>query len=88
MPTITIIYDRYTEIEGIKVIYYKQPQYFSLMTSTPCELPMDVFDDIVNGAVQLYLNYSGGYIKEQKEAAKKAREKANKENRQSDSNED
>jgi hypothetical protein len=50
-PTITVVYDRYTEVEGIKVIYYKQPQYFNLMTSTPCELPMDAFDDIVSGAV-------------------------------------
>jgi len=63
-PTITVIHDRYTDIRGVKVIYYKQPQYFSLMTSTPCELPMDAFEDIVSGAVQLYLAYAGGQLKQ------------------------
>ena len=58
--TISVIYDRYTKLEGIKVLYYKQPAHFSLMTSTPCELPMDAFDDIVTGAVDLYVQYAAG----------------------------
>lgn len=61
-PTITVIYDRYTTPTGIKIIYYKQPQQFSLMTSTPCELPMDAFDDIVSGAVDLYVQYVAGAV--------------------------
>lgn len=56
-PTITCIYDRYTTVEGIRVLYYKQPAHFDLMTSTPCELPSDAFDDIVTGAVDLYVSY-------------------------------
>lgn len=56
-PTLTCIYDRYTTLEGIKVLYYKQPQYFNIMTSTECELPMDAFDDLVTGAVDLYIQY-------------------------------
>lgn len=87
-PTITVIYDRYTTVDGIKVIYYKQPRYFDIMTSTACELPMDAFNDLVNGAVQLYLSYTGGQIKQQKEADRKAQEQAEKENRRSNSNED
>lgn len=59
-PTISVIYDRYTKVKGIKLLYYKQPQYFDLMTSTPCELPMDAFDDIVSGAVDLYTQYVAG----------------------------
>lgn len=59
-PTLSVIYDRYTEVQGIKVIYYKQPGYFDLMTSTPCELPMDAFDDLVTGAVDLYVQYVAG----------------------------
>ena len=59
-PTISVIYDRYTKVEGIKLMYYKQPPYFDLMTSTPCELPMDAFDDIVTGAVDLYVQYVAG----------------------------
>lgn len=58
--TISVIHDRYTTIEGIRVLYYKQPGYFSPMTSTPCELPMDAFDDIVSGAVDLYVQYVAG----------------------------
>jgi len=30
------------------------------MTSTACELPSDAFDDIVTGAVDLYVNYVAG----------------------------
>lgn len=59
-PTITIIFDRYTTLTGVKVLYYKQPAHFSLMTSTPCELPMDAFDDLVTGAVDLYVQYAAG----------------------------
>ena len=59
-PTISVIYDRYTEVRGIKVLYYKQPKHFDLMTSTPCELPEDAFDDLVSGAVDLYVQYAAG----------------------------
>lgn len=54
-PTLTVVYDQYTTPLGIKVLYYAEPQHFDLMTSTPCELPMDVFEDIVSGAVDLYV---------------------------------
>ena len=59
-PTITVIYDRYTTPEAIKLTYYKQPKHFDLMTSTRCELPMDAFDDLVSGAVDLYVQYVAG----------------------------
>lgn len=55
--TLTCIYDRYTTVQGIKVLYYKQPRHFNIMTSTDCELPMDAFDDLVTGAVDLYISY-------------------------------
>ena len=55
--TLTCIYDRYTTVEGIKVLYYKQPRHFNIMDSTSCELPMDAFDDLVTGAVDLYMTY-------------------------------
>lgn len=54
-PTLTVVYDQYTTPLGIKVLYYAEPKHFDLMTSTPCELPMDVFEDIVSGAVDLYV---------------------------------
>lgn len=57
VSTLTCIYDRYTTVEGIKVLYYKEPQHFNIMDSTVCELPMDAFDDLVTGAVDLYITY-------------------------------
>ena len=59
-PTLTVVYDQYTTPLGIKVLYYAEPQHFDLMTSTPCELPMDVFEDLVSGAVDLYVQYVAG----------------------------
>lgn len=59
-PTITIMHDRYTEIENVTVLYYKQPKHFDVMTSTPCEFPMEAFDDLVSGAVDLYVQYVAG----------------------------
>lgn len=32
----------------------------NLMTSTACELPMDAFEDLVSGAVDLYVQYVAG----------------------------
>ena len=59
-PTLSVIYDRYTKVSGIKILYYKQPKHFNIMDSVPCELPMDAFDDLVTGAVDLYVQYVAG----------------------------
>ena len=59
-PTLTIIHDRYTNIESIHVLYYKMPAHFSTLTNTPCELSADVFDDLVSGAINLYIQYVVG----------------------------
>lgn len=77
-PTITVIYDRYTTVEGVRVMYYAQPAHFDIMTSTPCELPMDAFDDLVTGAVELYVEYAAGAEakkrQQDEQRAKRARE--------------
>lgn len=57
---LTVIYDQYTTPVGIKLTYYKEPSHFSLMTSTPCELPLDAFEELVSGAVDLYVQYVAG----------------------------
>ena len=59
-PTLTVLYDQYTTPKGIKITYYKQPAKFSLMTSTACELPVDAFEELVSGAVDLYVQYVAG----------------------------
>ena len=82
-PTLSVIYDRYTRPSGVKVLYYKQPRHFSLMDSIPCELPTDAFDDIVTGAVDLYVQYVAGA-----EARKKQLLKQQQENNKRNKNED
>lgn len=59
-PTLTVIYDQYTEPDSVVITYYKQPQEFDVMTSVPCELPIDAFEELVSGAVDLYVDYVAG----------------------------
>ena len=82
-PTLSVIYDRYTKVSGIKVLYYKQPKHFNIMDSIPCELPLDAFDDLVTGAVDLYVQYVAGA-----EARKKQLLKQQQENNRRNKNED
>lgn len=88
--TLSVIYDRYTNIKGIRVLYYKQPGHFSLMTSTPCELPMDAFDDIVTGAVDLYVQYAAGAEanKRRQDEARRQQAKEEEKRRKNKDNED
>lgn len=58
--SLTVIYDQYTDPLGIEILYYSEPKHFDLMTSTACELPLDCFDDIVTGALELYIQYVSG----------------------------
>lgn len=77
------IYDRYTEPTGIVLEYYKRPQYMNLMTSTECKLPMEMFEQLVSGAVDLYVQYVAGA-----EARKRQmNEQAQRQNRKGDNNE-
>jgi hypothetical protein len=55
-----LIHDRYTKIGSVELTYYRNPQYFSPLTGQNCELPMDMFDDLVSGAVALYVQYIAG----------------------------
>ena len=90
-PTITVIYDRYTHATGIKILYYKQPAHFDLMTSTACELPSDSFDDLVTGAVELYVQYVAGAEakrRQQQEAAQKRAREDQRDSRRSGGNQD
>lgn len=57
---IRVYCDRYTDPKQFKLSYYKIPQYMNLFTETPCELGMNVFDDLVTGAVDLYVQYVAG----------------------------
>ena len=54
------LYDRYTEPKSIQLEYYRTPKYMNLFTHTSCELPMEMFDELVTGAVDLYVQYVAG----------------------------
>lgn len=86
-PTLNVIYDRYTTPLGIKIVYYAQPAHFDLMTSTPCELPMDAFDDLVSGAVDLYVQYAAGAEANKRRQDEAARQQA-KQRQKNNDNED
>lgn len=56
----SIIHDRYTTIGSVELTYYRNPKYFDWKEGNECELPIDMFDDLVSGAVALYIQYIAG----------------------------
>lgn len=79
--TLTIIHDRYTNIQKVGLTYYAKPTYFDIMTSTECELPIDVFDDIVSGAIDLYIQYVAGAEANKKKQQEQLRKQQNEQNK-------
>ncbi len=81
-PFIKVIHDQYTNITGLDILYYKYPYRFNILNyddsdmnegavHSTCELPFSTFDDIVEGAVQMYISkykflLLGGNAKQQK----------------------
>ncbi len=78
--TLGVVYDRYTKPSKLILNYYKVPEYMNLMTSTPCELSMDVFEDLVEGAVDLYVQYVAGAEARKRQMAEQAQKQNRKEN--------
>lgn len=74
------IYDRYTTPQGIRLQYYKVPTYMDLMTSTPCELPMEMFEQLVSGAVDLYVDYVAGAEARKRQMNEQARQQQQRRN--------
>ena len=79
--TLTVIHDRYTNIQKVGLTYYAKPAYFDIMTSTACELPIDVFDDIVSGAIDLYIQYVAGAEANKKKQQEQLRKQQNEQNK-------
>ena len=57
---IQVVHDKYTIPTAFSMKYYKIPQYMDLFNNKACELPIEAFDDIVSGAVDLYVQYVAG----------------------------
>lgn len=66
------LYDSHTEPQSIYLEYYRVPKYMDLMTSTPCELPIEMFDELVSGAVDLYVQYVAGAEARKRQLAEQA----------------
>ena len=58
---INVIHDKFTTIEGIDLIYYRLPKPFNVIdvdgskVLDHCELPDSVHNDIVDGAVEMFI---------------------------------
>lgn len=61
-----LIHDSYSHIWGIQLTYYRMPYSFNVLgfddsdksvgaVHSCCELPYDCFDELIDGAVQLYI---------------------------------
>lgn len=57
---IDVTYDRFTTPISIEVTYYKKPARFSILTNTACQLGVEAMEDLVTGAVDLYVQYVAG----------------------------
>lgn len=64
---IKVIHDKYTHIDAVDLVYIRQPYRFNLLgyndvdlksdaTHSYCELPYSCFNELVEGAVQMYIN--------------------------------
>lgn len=87
--TISVIIDQYTTLNGIKITYYKEPAHFNIMSETACELPNVIFEDLVSGAVDLYVQYVAGAEarKRQQDEAARRNAKQNQRSNQESNNE-
>lgn len=65
-PYLKLIHDSYTNVVGLDLIYYCQPYAFNVLNYNDddmsegavhsyCELPFSCFDEIVDGAVKMYI---------------------------------
>lgn len=52
-----VISDSYTNIFSIELTYIKLPAEFSILTNVDCELPASCHEDLVAGAVDLYVRH-------------------------------
>ena len=65
-PYLKLIHDSYTNVVGLDLIYYCQPYAFNVLSynnddmsegavHSYCELPFSCFDELVDGAVKMYI---------------------------------
>lgn len=79
-----VIYDKYTTPKSIHVDYYRIPKYMNPLTSQACELPMEMFEPLVSGAVDLYVQYVAGAEARKRQMAEQQRQQQQKRNNKED----
>lgn len=75
--TIKVSHDVYTKLDKISLTYLRYPKSFNIINKSSdvsefCELPFECFDDLVSGAVQLYMTYKTNVDLMKNDASRKA----------------
>ena len=85
-----IISDDYTTVKSVAMRYIKMPSEFTILGENivPCELPYECFNELVTGAVQLFINYKRGGVSQPQTASKQPQRQSNQQNNQQDEQED
>lgn len=76
---IKVFVDCYTDITGLDLTYYKLPHSFNVLKYTDtgdvrstCSLPFSCFDELVNGAVMMYMQYKTNVDLQKNDASRRA----------------
>lgn len=80
---VKVFCDLYTGLAGVDLTYYTAPYAFNVLNyddedtsvgavHSTCELPFTSFDELVNGAVMLYMTYATNVDLQKSDASKKA----------------
>ena len=85
-----IISDDYTTVKSVAMRYIKMPSEFTILGENivPCELPYECFNELVTGAVQLFINYKRGGVSQPQTASKQPQRQSNQQTNQRDEQED
>lgn len=85
-----VISDDYTTVNSVAMRYLKTPAEFTILNKdiVPCELPYECFNELVSGAVQLFINYKRGGASQAQTASKQPQRQSNQQNNQQDEQED
>lgn len=87
--TFEVITDEYTKVIAVDIRYIKIPANFTILgDGVACELPYECFNELVSGAVQLFINYKRGGISQPQTASKQPQRQSNQQNNQRDEQED
>ena len=69
--------------------YLKTPAEFTILgNGIACGLPYECFNELVSGAVQLFINYKRGGISQPQTSSKQPQRQSNQQNNQQDEQED